>query len=62
VKNSEGDTILEIPVTAGVIGTVVLPAVAAVGVIAGLANDWTVEVYRDRLTATSGYPLPGDPA
>ena len=46
VKPFEGHTVLEIPVTAGVIGTIALPAVAAVGAIAGLANNWTVEVYR----------------
>lgn len=46
VRNAEGATVLEIPVTAGVIGAVALPAVAAVGAIAGLANNWTVDVYR----------------
>lgn len=46
VKNADGESVLEIPVTAAVVGTVVLPAVAAVGAIAGLSKNWTLEVYR----------------
>ena len=36
----------QVPVTAAVIGTVILPAVVAVGAIAGLSKDWTLEIYR----------------
>jgi hypothetical protein len=46
VKNDEGHTVMEIPVTAGVIAVVALPIVTAVGAIAALANDWTIEVHR----------------
>ncbi len=46
VKNSEGHTVMEIPVTAGVIAAVALPIVTAVSAIAALANDWTIEVHR----------------
>lgn len=46
VKNDQGHTVMEIPVTAGVIAAVALPIVTAVGALAALANDWTIEVER----------------
>lgn len=46
IKNSDGESVLEVPVTAAVLGTVILPAVVAIGAIAGLSKNWTLEVYR----------------
>ncbi len=46
VRNDEGQTVIEIPVTAGVIAAVAAPIVTAVGAIAALACDWTIEVHR----------------
>lgn len=46
VNNEEGHTIMEIPVTAGVIAAIAIPVLTAVGAIAALANDWTIEVER----------------
>ena len=46
VKNGDGHTVIEIPVSAGVIAAVAAPIVTAVGAIAALANDWKIEVYR----------------
>jgi hypothetical protein len=46
VKNDEGHTVMEIPVTAGLVAVVALPIVTAIGAIAALANDWTIQVYR----------------
>ena len=46
IKNEEGKTYLEIPVTIGVIGTVLLPIFAAVGALAALAANFTIEVVR----------------
>ncbi|WP_372666695.1 DUF4342 domain-containing protein [Amycolatopsis kentuckyensis] len=44
VKNDEGHTVLEIPVTAGVVAVIAAPVVTAVGAIAALAKEWTIEV------------------
>jgi hypothetical protein len=44
IKNDAGHTVMEIPVTAGVIAAVVAPVVTAVGAIAALAKEWTIEV------------------
>ena len=46
VKNDAGDTILEIPLTLGVVGAVLLPSLVAVGAIAALAADYTVVVHK----------------
>lgn len=44
IKNESGHPVIEIPVTAGVVVAVVAPVVAAVGAIAALANEWSIEV------------------
>ena len=46
IKDHEGKVYLEIPVTLGVIGAVVAPVLAAVGALAALAADFTIEVIR----------------
>ncbi len=44
IKDDQGYTVLEIPVTAGVVAAVVAPVVTAIGAIAALANEWSIEV------------------
>ena len=46
IKNDEGRTLIEIPLTLGVIGTVLLPVWAAIGAIAALAANLTIAVDR----------------
>ena len=46
IKNDDGHAVMEIPVTAGLLALVVAPILTAVGAIAALANDWTIEVHR----------------
>lgn len=46
VKNSDGHTIMEIPVTAGLVAAVVAPILIAVAALAALASDWDIEVSR----------------
>lgn len=46
IKNEEGKTYIEIPLTIGVIGAVIAPILAAVGAIAALAANFTIEVVR----------------
>lgn len=47
IKNEEGKSIIEIPLTVGVVGALLLPVFAAVGAIAALAARFTIEVIRD---------------
>jgi hypothetical protein len=46
IKNEKGDTYLEIPVTIGVIGAILAPVFAAVGALAALAANFTIEVEK----------------
>lgn len=46
IKDDKGKTYIEIPVTVGVIGTLFAPVVAAVGALAGVAANFTVEVIK----------------
>ena len=46
IKNDDGHTLLEIPLTLGVVGAVLVPVFVAVGAIAALAADYTLEVER----------------
>lgn len=46
IKNEEGRVYLEIPVTIGLIGAVFAPVLAAVGALAALAANFTIEVVR----------------
>jgi hypothetical protein len=44
VIGDDGTTLLEIPLTAGIVGAVMAPALVAVGAIAALATNYTLLV------------------
>lgn len=46
VKNEKGDVLLEIPATAGVIGLVLVPWLAALGAITALATNCKIVVEK----------------
>jgi hypothetical protein len=46
IKNDDGETYIEIPLTLGVVGMVVAPILAAVGAIAALASNFTIEIVK----------------
>jgi hypothetical protein len=46
LKNEDGRTLIEIPLTLGVVGAVLLPSWAAIGAIAALVTNCTVVVER----------------
>ncbi len=46
VKDEQGKVLLEIPATAGVIGAIIAPWLAALGVIAALVTRCTIVVER----------------
>ena len=50
IKNGQGRTILDIPLTAGILGAALLPFWAAVGGIAALASDYTIVVEHSEPT------------
>jgi hypothetical protein len=46
IKNDEDKTLIEIPLTFGVVGAAIFPVWAAVGAIAALVTDCSIEVER----------------
>ena len=46
IKDDKGNTFMEIPLTFGVVGMVLAPVLAAVGTLAAMASNFTLEVIR----------------
>jgi hypothetical protein len=46
IKDEKGNTFMEIPLTFGVVGAVLVPVLAAVGALAAMASNFTVEVVK----------------
>jgi len=46
IKNEEGKTLIEIPLTLGVVGAVLLPVWAAIGAIAALVANLRIVVEK----------------
>lgn len=46
IKDKEGKTVMEIPVTFGVVGVLLAPQLAAIGAIAALLTEATVVVEK----------------
>lgn len=54
IKDEKGATYIEIPLTVGVVGALLLPILAAVGALAALASNFTIEVVRTDGAAGAG--------
>lgn len=46
IKNKKGETLVKFPLTVGVIGVALVPVFAAVGAIAALVSECSLEVER----------------
>jgi hypothetical protein len=46
IKDKEGKTIMEIPMTLGVVGVLIAPQLAAIGAIAALLTEATIVVEK----------------
>ncbi len=62
IKDAEGVTLIEIPMTVGVIGALLMPTLAAVGAIAALVTDLRIVVERvsDAVAPPAAAPDRGD--
>ncbi len=47
IKNKDGAVLMELPLTFGVVGALLLPSLAAVGAIAALLTEATVVVEKE---------------
>lgn len=48
IKDKNGKSIAEFPLTLGVVGAVLAPVLAAVGALAALLTECTISVERDK--------------
>ena len=48
IRNEQGHTLLEIPLTMGLVGALLLPVWAAIGAMAAMASGFTIIVERPR--------------
>lgn len=55
VVQHDGRTVAEFPLTAGVVGAVLAPVVAAIGALVALLKDCTIQIEREH-TGTSSEP------
>ena len=47
IKNEDGKTLIDIPLTVGVVGTLIAPQLAAIGAIASLVTNGTIVIERE---------------
>jgi hypothetical protein len=50
IKNEEGRTLVEVPLTVGVVGGLLAPVAAAIAALAGAVKNCTIEVQRPEPT------------
>jgi len=62
IKNAEGETLIEVPLTLGVVGAVLLPVWAALGAIAALVARLRIVVERIEEPRQDGPPPESNPA
>ena len=60
IKNKDGKSLVELPLTVGLVGTVLAPALAAVGAIAALVTECTIVVERDDDGKDKKKPVEGE--
>ena len=62
IKNDEGHTVAEFPITVGIVGAILVPILAAVAAIAVYAAHFTVVVTRQGTPPTPVPPVPNPPS
>ena len=48
IKDKKGKSIAEFPLTVGVVGTALVPVLAAIGAIAALVTECTIAIEREK--------------
>lgn len=48
IRNEQGHTLLEIPLTIGLVGALLMPVWAAIGAMAAMASGFTIIIERPR--------------
>jgi len=62
VVKHDGRTVAEFPLTAGVVGAVIAPVLAALGALVAVTKDCTIEIERIRDESAAAHEEPPAPA
>ena len=54
IANEDGETLIEIPLTIGVVGVALMPVAAAVGAVTAMLTECTITVERQEPEAEAG--------
>ena len=57
IKDADHKTVVEVPVTVGVVGFIVAPGMAAIAALAPLADDYSIDVEREVPDTTAAASL-----
>ena len=49
IKNNNGESLMEIPLTVGAVGVIAIPVLAAIGALAALVNSCTIVVIKKEM-------------
>lgn len=61
IRNEDGKELIEVPLSIGVVGTLMLPAWAAIGAIAALVTNCSIVVEREEPAGeTDRHPVSAD--
>ncbi|MBU1049266.1 DUF4342 domain-containing protein [Candidatus Bipolaricaulota bacterium] len=52
IENKDGKTLLEVPLTLGVVGALLLPTLAAIGAVAAIVTECRIVVERTDVTSS----------
>lgn len=61
VVKQENRVVAEFPLTAGVVGTLLAPVLAAIGALVALLKDCSIDVERSAPDSRAERPVPGNP-
>lgn len=57
IKNKNGKTVAQFPLTFGVLGAAILPAVALIALVIGFANDCSIIIEKEPEVKTPTKPV-----
>lgn len=60
INDADGQQVLDMPVTVGVIGLLLAPSITAIGALGALASKYTIDIERQHAGDTEPTVIPGD--
>jgi uncharacterized protein DUF4342 len=58
INDADGEQVLDIPVTVGVIGLLLAPSITAIGTLGALASKYSIDIERQHADTTEPQVIP----